>query len=91
VLALDAFLVGEISGASDAGHPAGLRAKIAAHIARLLCCRGPERHAHGESLADQTPLSASVPAPTKEHEGATIQKVFSMISYNLCFISAVTV
>ena len=65
VLALDAFLVGEISGASDAGHPAGLRAKIAAHIARLLCCRGPERHAHGESLADQTPLSASVPAPTK--------------------------
>jgi hypothetical protein len=32
VLALDAFLVGEISGASDAGHPAGLRAKIAAHL-----------------------------------------------------------
>jgi hypothetical protein len=72
VLALDAFLVGEISGASDAGHPAGLRAKIAAHIARLLCCRGPERHAHGESLADQTPRS--VPAPTKVRR---IQKVFN--------------
>ena len=75
VLALDAFLVGEISGACDAGHPAGLRAKIAAHIARLLCCRGPERHAHGESLADQT--LRSVPAPTKVRR---IQKVFKMSS-----------
>lgn len=79
VLALDAFLVGEISGASDAGHPAGLRAKIAAHIARLLCCRGPERHAHGESLADQTPLSERPKRPSS-HEGATIQKVFKMSS-----------
>ena len=68
VLALDAFLVGEISGASDAGHPADLRAKIAArtessgchHIAfpnMLSAVQTPM-----ETLRRETPLSEG---PTK--------------------------